>query len=67
MLDKKRAGRPVAENPHEAYIMIRLLPAEKALWFAEAKKRGLKMSQWAREILNGSINRIEIISYGFNK
>lgn len=42
-------------------LMIRVTPEEKAVWAAEAEKRGIKLSEFVRRTLNDACG----VQWGF--
>lgn len=50
--DNKKAGRPKQDVTLDKKQEIRCTEDEKTLWASAAEKQGLKVSAWARELLN---------------
>jgi predicted HicB family RNase H-like nuclease len=58
MAAKKKVGRPPFPKGKARGLLIalRLQPEEKAAFERTAKKRGLSLSDWIREILKSAIS-----------
>ncbi|MEO0437896.1 MAG: hypothetical protein AAF098_13405 [Pseudomonadota bacterium] len=44
-------GRPPKEETADAFLHIRVRKEDKARWVAEARKEGMKLSQWVTQKL----------------
>lgn len=55
--DKNKVGRPMKEVKASARCEFRVEPDKKVLYVAEAKKQGLKLGAWLKNLADTALEK----------